>query len=60
MGGQVRRSGLWTVVLSLAPRPRENERYEAERLRTNEVLFHEIMKLNKEGLNATLWIWTVG
>ena len=44
---------IWTVVLSVAPRPRENGRYEAERLRTYEVLFHEIMKLNKEGLNVT-------
>ena len=44
---------VWTVVLSVAPRPKENGRYEAERLRTNEILFHEIVKLHKEGVKVT-------
>ena len=45
---------VWTIVLSVAPRPRENGRYESERLKTNEMLFHEIKKLHKEdGLKVT-------
>ena len=35
---------LWTVVLSVIPRPRENWRYENERLETNKRLFDEIVK----------------
>ena len=45
---------LWTVVLSLMPRPREDGRYERGRLRTNEILKEEIFKVFKEGITVTL------
>ena len=45
---------LWTVVLSLMPRPREDGRYERGRRRTNEILKEEIFKLFKEGIRVTL------
>ena len=44
---------VWTIVLSLVPRPRENGRYEEERKRTNAMLFDEIVRLASEGLKVT-------
>ena len=44
---------LWTVVLSVIPRPRENWRYENARLEVNERLFEEVIRLHKEGVKVT-------
>ena len=44
---------VWTVMLSLIPRPRENWRYEEARLKTNERLFDECVRLYKEGVKVT-------
>ena len=46
-------NNVWTVMLSLIRRPRENWRYAEARVKTNERIFEELIRLYKETVIVT-------